>query len=339
MEVMKYEGGARGERPCASVKPLRTEQAMKTDVTTEPKPAAVQLQRILVALDAGKLSEGAVRRGLELKRMFGGKLDLVHAVGLPGAGFELMPDPSAVAKGTDPITKIREAIIAQVRGWIEPTESERERAAELVQVIAGQPAKVIVECARESKSDLIVLGSLRHRSAFDFGSTARAVLAKAPCAVWVQPGPPTPIRRILVPIDFSAESMIALATATSFAKRVGASITAVHVFDVRQYGADQWDGITMYVPIDDLRQTTQEEFAKAMAEFDWQGVEHDTNFAGGLPAEQILELAKSADLILMGTHGRTGFASAVLGSVAYSVLKRADRPVMVVRQLRRKFAS
>ena len=312
---------------------------MQTQIKTEPKPVPVQLQRILVALDAGKLSEAAVRRGLELKRMIGGKLEMVHAVGLPGLSFELMPDPSAVAKRTDPITQIREGVVDQVRAWIEPAAPERERVGELVQVVAGQPARVILERARKGQSDLIVLGGLRHRTAFDFGSTARAVLAKAPCAVWVQPGPPTPIRRILVPIDFSAESMIALATATALAKRVGASITAVHVFDVRQYGADQWDGITMYVPIEDLRQTTQDEFTKSMSEFDWEGSAHDTNFVGGLPAEQILELAKSADLILMGTHGRTGFASAVLGSVAYSVLKRADRPVMVVRQPQRKFAS
>lgn len=312
---------------------------MQTQVKTEPKPVPVQLQRILVALDAGKLSEAAVHRGLELKRMLGGKLEMVHAVGLPGLGWELLPDPSAVAKRTDPITQIREGIVGQVRAWLEPAAPERERVGELVHVIAGQPARVILERARESQADLIMLGGLRHRTAFDFGSTARAVLAKAPCAVWVQPGPPTPIRRILVPIDFSSESMIALATAAALAKRVGASVSAVHVFDVRQYGADQWDGITMYVPIDDLRQATQDEFTKSMSEFDWQGVAHDTNFVGGLPAEQILELAKSADLILMGTHGRTGFASAVLGSVAYSVLKRADRPVMVVRQPQRKFAS
>ena len=312
---------------------------MKTQVKAELKPAPVQLHNILVALDAGSLSEGAVRRGLELARMFSAKLELVHAVGLPGLGWELIPDPASVARRTDPVNQVREAIVGQVRGWLGPQAAEAERATDLVQVIAGQPAKVILERARENKSELIVLGALRHRTAFDFGSTARAVLAKAPCAVWIQPGPPAPIRRILVPIDFSAESMIALATATQFAKRVGAALTAVHVFDVRQYGADEWDGITMYVPIQDLRQTTQDEFNKAMAEFDWQDVEHDTRFVGGLPAEQILDLGKSADLILMGTHGRTGFASAVLGSVAYSVLKRADRPVMVVRQPHRKFAN
>jgi hypothetical protein len=52
-------------------------------------------------------------------------------------------------------------------------------------------------------ADLIVLGALRRRPAIDFGSTARAVLAKATCPVWVQPGPVGTIRRILVPVDLS----------------------------------------------------------------------------------------------------------------------------------------
>ena len=68
-----------------------------------------------------------------------------------------------------------------------------------------------------------------------------------------------------------------------------------------------------------------------MAAFDWSGVPRDAQFLDAEPVETILELARDHDLVVMGTHGRSALSSVVLGSVAYSVLKRSERPVWAIR--------
>jgi nucleotide-binding universal stress UspA family protein len=60
-------------------------------------------------------------------------------------------------------------------------------------------------------------------------------------------------------------------------------------------------------------------------------------FREGDSVDVILEEARPTDLIVVGSHGRTGLSHSVLGSVAYSVLKRADEPVLAVRDPARRF--
>jgi universal stress protein A len=91
--------------------------------------------------------------------------------------------------------------------------------------------------------------------------------------------------------------------------------------------------------VDGVRRSRQEAFEKAMSEFDWQGVERSADFLDGEPVESILELSRDHDLIALGTHGRTGLASVLLGNVAYSVLKRAETPVWAIRHPERRFLT
>jgi nucleotide-binding universal stress UspA family protein len=292
---------------------------------------------ILVAVDAGPLSDAAIEQALELARRFDARLELVHAVAVPMPTWVLVPEPAGMASGTDEPRRAREHVVAHVAGLLTARHEARLRASEIVKTIAGRPSKVILDRAREIPADLIVLGALRRRPAIDFGSTARAVLAKSPCPVWVQPGAVTKIGRILVPVDMSDESMLALATARELAIRFQASVSALHAFDAGRIVAVPWDGFPTVAEFQQVRAASFEAFEKAMADFDWGGVEHDVSFVDGLPAHAILERSRDADLIVMGTHGRTGLASVLLGSVAYHVLKHTTRPVLVVRKPGRKF--
>lgn len=300
---------------------------------------ALDIQRILVALDAGGISDGAVLRGLELSEMFGAKLEIVHAIGLPGVRWELLPTPIAVASQVDPLTIVREKLVAQVGELLAQGARPRGRATELVNVVAGQPAQVLCERARSFGANLLVMGALRKRRGLDFGSTARGVLAKAPCAVWAQPGKPAPIKKILTAVDFSQESALALSTAIELARRTGGSVRALQVFDPRPFAMDDWYGVGHFASLEEARRATAEEFEQEMAKVDWKGVPHDTDFVIGTPEIQIHEQAEAHDLVLLGTHGRGAFASAVLGSVAYSVLVHATKPALVVRLPSRKFAD
>jgi nucleotide-binding universal stress UspA family protein len=82
--------------------------------------------------------------------------------------------------------------------------------------------------------------------------------------------------------------------------------------------------------IDADRQASREAFEAKLAEIGWQGEGHDRRWLEGPPEEVILD-QKDSDLIVLGTHGRTGLAAALFGNVAYGVLKRSSVPVLAVR--------
>ena len=141
------------------------------------------------------------------------------------------------------------------------------------------------------------------------------------------------IRRILCPVDFSDDSRHAIDHAVVIARWYGASITALHVYDplflpvpgvVTMAGASLpgEDEITR------IRQLATAWFRPAVD----AGIAVDVRIELGPASPQILACAGSlaADLIVLGTHGATGFDHLVLGSVTEKVLRKATCPVLTV---------
>jgi nucleotide-binding universal stress UspA family protein len=142
------------------------------------------------------------------------------------------------------------------------------------------------------------------------------------------------ITRILVPVDFSANSERALHYAARLAGQVGASVELLHVVEDFTYGVLP----EVYVPnLPDLMQETinnaVERMASLKASVFPHGSDVDTVAYVGRPALTIVEHAKAGgfDLIVMGTHGRTGLPHLFMGSVAEQVLRAAHCPVLTVR--------
>jgi nucleotide-binding universal stress UspA family protein len=143
-----------------------------------------------------------------------------------------------------------------------------------------------------------------------------------------------PFKKILVPLDFSAQSMQALEFAIDLGKRYEASLDLLYVYQSVAYALPE-----AYVLI------APDQLAEIMAEFEKRlgaakqraiaaGVtEVDSGLVEGYPLSVILQRneQRKHDLIVMGTHGRTGLKRAVLGSVAENVLRSAKCPVLIVR--------
>jgi len=89
-------------------------------------------------------------------------------------------------------------------------------------------------------------------------------------------------------------------------------------------------GFTPAISVVDVRARTSEDFERAMAGFDWRGVDHAVEVRDGKAEEGLLELGATSDLLVLGTHGRTGLAFGVLGGVAHAVLKQSEAPVLAV---------
>lgn len=144
------------------------------------------------------------------------------------------------------------------------------------------------------------------------------------------------INRIVVPTDFSVTSDAAIEYAKALAERFGASLHLIHVFE------DPYMSVAfatdLYVqPLtetrDALRIDAEARLRKQFHAIDGWGVDGTADVIDGVPAQAIVDYADrlGADLIVMGTHGRSGFAHLMLGSVAERVLRTAPCPVLTVR--------
>lgn len=137
------------------------------------------------------------------------------------------------------------------------------------------------------------------------------------------------LRRILCPVDFSEASKHAIDQAVVMAGFYKSRVTALHVLSPLTFAVPGLPSSSDEVSEQArLRRLTTEEFAAATA----RGIELDVLIDVGQPAAAILERATGlpADLIVMGTHGASGFQRFVLGSITEKVLRKASCPVLTV---------
>jgi universal stress protein A len=145
------------------------------------------------------------------------------------------------------------------------------------------------------------------------------------------------IKRILVPIDFSDSSLRALSAAQDFARAFGAEVLVLHVVEPIYYAtpADMYvTSPNLSLMLDEQRHLAQQQLARIAAGLKGKGQRHRTILKTGTPAQLITDTAEEtkADLIVMSTHGRSGLAHILLGSVTERVVRHASCPVLTIRQ-------
>jgi nucleotide-binding universal stress UspA family protein len=137
-----------------------------------------------------------------------------------------------------------------------------------------------------------------------------------------------PFKTILVATDFSSASKVAFAVAAALARDYRARLIALHVVEPLQMGFSEFNA---YVGPDEDRGRAMEMLRALRAPSSAVTIEH--RLLEGAAADVIAETAEEigADLIVMGTHGRSGLSRLVMGSVAEEVLRRAPCPVLTIR--------
>lgn len=140
------------------------------------------------------------------------------------------------------------------------------------------------------------------------------------------------LHRIVVAYDFSEPAERALAYACGLASAMGSSLTIVYAFTLPAFGFFD-GGVVGPESVPDVMRAASEALAKLVDAHRAHGHSVDGVLRHGEPWEQIQAVAdeRGADLVVVGTHGRTGVARALLGSVAESVIRTSTRPVLVVR--------
>jgi universal stress protein A len=144
----------------------------------------------------------------------------------------------------------------------------------------------------------------------------------------------TAFRRILHPTDFSRASAPALRRAVALARACRALLVLLHVMTPPSPFIGEGTPPSSYADLLIVaRRSARRRLAAALARVRRERVRAQAIFAEGLPADEILRAARRAraDLIVMGTHGRTGVSRVFMGSVAERVVRESRCPVLTVR--------
>lgn len=154
------------------------------------------------------------------------------------------------------------------------------------------------------------------------------------------------LKKILVPVDFSANSEKALDYGIRLAQRTQASILLLHVFELPEFSGVLPEASSWQIDYQEIKKTfesaiegAKERLAKVADRVRKAELEVRTQLCQGTPYEEIVKVAKDeeVELIVIATHGYTGLKHFLLGSTAERVVRAAPCPVFVVREKERDF--
>ncbi len=268
-----------------------------------------KVERILLASDGSEFSSGAVREALKFAKWCNSHLYVMSVV---------ETNPELEIYGPTVVEQMEKATKKHLEEIREDANKEGI-TCDIVTRHGEDTSRYIVEEAEKIDADVIVMGR-RGRSGIKrlmMGSVTALVIGTAPCDVFVVPrAGRLSCKRILIATDGSEYSQKAARKAISIAKRCGSELMAISVAEKE----------------DELAQTEETlKEIKRLAEN--EGLTVETISVKGTPYDAITTTAqvKEADLIVVGTHGRTGLKKVLMGSVAERVIALAHCTVLVAK--------
>jgi nucleotide-binding universal stress UspA family protein len=289
--------------------------------TALPKP-------VVAGVDGSSASVHAVRwaaveaqhRDTSLRLVFADPFSLVYIPDLP-----TVPLPQSYAA----------AVQRQAEHWLQQAADEAGNAAPGLEIDTerhpGKPAEVLIQ--QSGHAQLIVVGSrgLGGFTGLLVGSTAVSLSAHSHCPVAVVHGASTapPDAPVVVGVDDTTTSDVALTTAFEFAQRHRAPLRAVHAWYSVQ-ADDMWSAEEYW----GSAQTDEERWlAEQLAGWNekFPDVTVQRFVSRGRPAPALLEHARNAKLVVVGARGRGGFTGLLLGSTSQQLLHHSPCPVVVAR--------
>ncbi|ELY52514.1 universal stress protein [Natronolimnohabitans innermongolicus] len=224
-----------------------------------------------------------------------------------------------------------EALLEDSREWASETDGPIVDSVE-----TGEPRDAILEAAAEHDVDAIVMGTRGRQGVgrLILGSVTESIVRDAPVPVLVVRGAADvrrryPLETIVVPTDGSGHASAALERALTVANHHDATVHLLSVVDVTPAAIDERDDLRL----DRLERHAQSVVGEEAAGADRAGIETETAVKYGSAHRTIRSYVDDveADLLVMGTHGRSGLDRLLLGSVTERVLRQATVPVLTVR--------
>jgi nucleotide-binding universal stress UspA family protein len=285
---------------------------------------------ILVGVDGSPPSKVAVDWAAREAAMRGAPLSIVHVIQSPAV--RMWPEVPMPRDVLARIERDGQEMLSDARRTAEEATAETRQIHIETETIAGGVLPTLIDLSQDA--EMIVVGCrgtgpINRRL---LGSVSRGLIqhAHAPVAVIHDDDQMTACPAdapVLVGIDGSPVSEAATAVAYEEASRRGVDLIALHV----------WSDFALYdVPETELaavRRRADETLSERLA--GWQEHYPDVHVrpvvALNRPVHQLLERSEAAQLTVVGSHGRGGFAGMLLGSVSLAVAESARMPVLVVR--------
>jgi nucleotide-binding universal stress UspA family protein len=281
------------------------------------------MRKILVATDLSARSDRAIRRATILAKKFEASLHLLHVV-----------DDDRPRRIVDSERDAASAILEEQARSLRDLDDVDCTA----RVVLGRLADEIVGNTQQIAADLVIVGSHRHRAIQDvfIGTTAERTIRASRHPLLVANGVPANLyRHVLAAVDFSDCSTDALLAIATLGLHKDSTVSVLHVFDapLRKHmslASASNEDMRSYIAREEADAARElASFVQRTAAFPARNLVklRDTTIAHAISgaAEEV-----SADLIVVGTHGRTGIANFLLGSVAQAVLHAAERDVLTV---------
>jgi len=294
-----------------------------------------KIKRIVVGTSLTPASDPVVAAAFEIAERIDCELHLVHAYPMPVVVGETAFGGAALggAVTQPPVSTQEKYYREELDGQLERLGADPDRVAETTLAI-GTAHHLLLEAAEEAGADLILLGPSESKGPLAplLGSTADRVLRKArrPILV-VREGFSLPVERVLAPVDLSPLSEESLERGLEVLEELEGSKPA-KVEGLFVLSRIDREGSAHFTP-DQVDRFAWEELDRFLGRVgEHYGGTVEPALRSGVPREEIVEHLEHnpADLLILGTHGRSGFERFLLGSVAADVLRHVDASVLVV---------
>lgn len=283
--------------------------------------------KILCAVDFSPGSRRALEHACRLAIGHGAELVVLHAWQLPVYVGDYVPAPEIVQASVDDDKRLLDAEVAFARSLGTPRVTVRD--------VSGVAWRAVVELAAEDRDiDLIVVGT-HGRTGIRrvlLGSVAEKIVRLAPVSTLaVHPDDKLgPFQRVLVPTDFSESSLYAGELAAQMLDARGAELELVHVVDLPRAVETSAHAVAI---VEDLEAQADQQLERQATRLVAPGRVHWHAELGRVAEKVLARIDDPApDLVVVGSHGRSGLARMVLGSVAELVVRHAHCPVLVARR-------
>jgi nucleotide-binding universal stress UspA family protein len=287
--------------------------------------APVKERGIVVAVDGSPASNAAACWAARDAAMRNIPLTVVHAVATPTATWPPVAYPESLAVSLEDEGK--KAILDAIK--IAKDAMPADRTVDIKrELVYSTPALALIKMSDEA--EMVAMGTagrgLLARGVLGSVSSDVARNASCPVAVIRDEDPPDPHAPVLVGIDGSATSERATELAFDEASRRGVDLIALHA----------WSDVTTEVPYLDW-ETVEEEAQRSLAESlaGWRQRYPDVTVhrvvVRDRPARHLIDAAESAQLVVVGSHGRGGLTGMLLGSVSNTLLHSVRIPVIVAK--------
>ncbi|RMF59560.1 MAG: universal stress protein [Calditrichaeota bacterium] len=293
--------------------------------------------KILVPTDFSRDANRALYYAEFLSAPYESEIILLHVISL----FEHDPNnPEHTFPNAEEVYQTLEAAAASQLERLHHDHRHLRLRKETVRGIS--PAEEILNFAAREGVDLIVMGTHGRSglSHFLLGSVAEKVIRHMQCPVITirythgNGSLPSRLKRVVVPLDFSAYSRQALNHAVALAQQHGAALALLHVIEERVHPAYYVTGdVSLFKLLPDLRERSIDAMKEFVEKEIPSGVEHTFHVREGKAHQEIVNFAEEqdADLIAIATHGLSGLDYLLLGSTTEKVVRKAKTPVLAVR--------